>query len=289
MNTRRDFLGSLGGGFGAVALADLLSKADGFSAPGTGALGLYGGVHHPAKVRRVIQLFMNGGASQVDLFDHKPLLRKINGQPFDPGGGVRVEAATSTPGAVLAPPVRLRQHGESGRWVSDLLPHMARCVDDVAFLMAMKSRTNVHGPGSFLMNTGFLLPGFPCLGSWVSYALGTLADNLPTFVVLPDARGLPYNQKGNFSAGFLPPQHQGTAVNTKGGEPIAHLIAPAGATYATAEAETDGLALLERMNRDHAHEVGDDPRLEAKLLPCLLIGVLFSCVILSKITGRTGI
>jgi hypothetical protein len=265
MNTRRDFLRSLGGGFGAVALADLLSKADGFSVPGTGAFGLYGGVHHPAKVRRVIQLFMNGGASQVDLFDHKPLLRKIDGQPFDPGGGVRVEAATSTPGAVLAPPVRLRQHGESDRWVSDLLPHMARCVDDVAFLMAMKSRTNVHGPGSYLMNTGFLLPGFPCLGSWVSYALGTLADNLPTFVVLPDARGLPYNQKGNFSAGFLPPQHQGTAVNTKGGEPIAHLAAPADATYATAEAERDGLGLLERMNRDHAQEVGDDPRLEARI------------------------
>lgn len=97
--TRRQFLGSFGGGFGAVALADMLARAD--AAPG--GLGLFGGVHHPARVRRVIQLFMNGGASQVDLFDHKPLLSKLNGQPFDPGAGVRVEAATSTPGTVLAP------------------------------------------------------------------------------------------------------------------------------------------------------------------------------------------
>src|SRR4051794_9364214 len=184
MPTRRDFLQSLGGGFGVVALADLVARADGFAAPGL--TGLYGGVHHPAKARRVIQLFMNGGASQLDLFDHKPLLTKLHGQKFDPGGGQRIEAATSTPGTILKPPYPLRQHGQSGRWVSDLLPHLARCVDDLAFLMAIRSRTNVHGPGSYLMNTGFLLPGFPCMGSWISYALGTLADNLPTFVVLPD-------------------------------------------------------------------------------------------------------
>jgi hypothetical protein len=265
MTSRREFLQTLGGGFGAVALADLLAKADGPSASAGSQLGMYGGVHHPAKVRRVIQLFMNGGASQVDLFDHKPLLQRLNGQSFDPGVGLRVEAATSKPGVVLAPPVRLRQHGECGRWVSDLLPHTAGCVDDLAFLMAMKSRTNVHGPGSYLMNTGFLLPGFPSMGAWISYALGTLADNLPTFVVLPDARGLPYNQKGNFSAGFLPPQHQGTIVNTKGGEPIAHLAASPHAKYVTAEAEDAGLELLEVLNRGHAQEVGGDPRLEARI------------------------
>ena len=225
MTTRRQFLQTLGGGFGAVALTDLL--AHGESSPAATNFGLYGGVHHPARVRRVIQLFMNGGASQVDLFDHKPLLEKLHGQPFDPGGGVRVEAATSAPGNVLKPPFPLRQHGESGRWVSDQLPHIAKCVDDIAFLMAMQSRTNVHGPGSYLMNTGFLLPGFPSMGSWVSYALGTLADNLPTFVVLPDGRGLPYNQKGNFSAGFLPVQHQGTTVNMAAAEPMVHLAPPA--------------------------------------------------------------
>jgi hypothetical protein len=263
MTTRREFLQTLGGGFGGVALADLL--AHGESAAAKANLGLYGGVHHPARVRRVIQLFMNGGASQVDLFDHKPLLEKLHGQAFDPGVGVRVEAATSAPGNVLKPPFPLRQHGESGRWVSDLLPHLAKRVDDLAFFMAMQSRTNVHGPGSYLMNTGFLLPGFPSLGSWVSYALGTLADNLPTFVVLPDARGLPYNQKGNFSAGFLPVQHQGTTVNMGAAEPMAHLAPPASATFATLQAERDGLALLERLNERHAQSVGGDARLEARI------------------------
>jgi len=264
MPTRREFLERLGGGFGAVALADLMAHAAGADST-PAAVGLYGGVHHPAKARRVIQLFMNGGASQVDLFDHKPLLEKLHGQPFDPGAGVRVEAATSTPGAVLKPPFRLRQHGECGRWVSDLLRHLAQCVDDMAFVMAIKGRTNVHGPGSYLMNTGFLLPGFPCLGAWVSYALGTLADNLPTFVVLPDARGLPYNQKGNFGAGFLPVQHQGTVVNTKGDEPIAHLVSPASATFVNDEAETEGLAVLQALNRSHVEQAGGDSRLEARI------------------------
>jgi hypothetical protein len=263
ISTRRDFLHALGGGFGAVALADTLVRADALNGPGLADL--YGGIHLPAKARRVIQLFMNGGASQMDLFDHKPLLSKLHGEAFDPGAGIRVEAATSTPGTVLRPPFPLRQHGQCGRWISDLLPHTARCVDDLAFLMAIKSRTNVHGPGSYLMNTGFLLPGFPCLGSWVSYALGTLADNLPTFVVLPDARGLPYNQKGNFSAGFLPMQHQGTLVNSKGGEPIAHLAPPPNETFVTPAAEKDGLTLLSELNHQHYQQVGGDARLEARI------------------------
>lgn len=246
-----------------MALMDLLAHAEG--TPPSATLGLYGGVHHPARARRVIQLFMNGGASQVDLFDHKPLLEKLHGQPFDPGAGVRVEAATSAPGNVLKPPFQLRQHGESGRWVSDQLPHLAKCVDDLAFFMAMQSRTNVHGPGSYLMNTGFLLPGFPSMGSWVSYALGALTDDLPTFVALPDVRGLPYNQKGNFSAGFLPVQHQGTTVNMAAAEPMAHLAPPASATFLTPQAERDGLALLDRLNQRHAESVGGDTRLEARI------------------------
>jgi Protein of unknown function (DUF1501) len=263
MRTRRDFLQTLGGGFGAVALADLLIQDE--AAAESPYLQVVGGVHHPARVRRVIQLFMNGGASQVDLFDHKPMLHRLHGQTFDPGTGLRVEAATSTPGKVLKPPFPLRQHGESGRWISDQLPHLAQHVDEIAFLMAIKSRTNVHGPGSYLMNTGFLLPGFPCLGAWVSYALGTLADNLPTFVVLPDAHGLPYNQKGNFGAGFLPAQHQGTVVNAKGGEPIAHLAPPPSASFATREAELHGLTLLEEFNRQHVQSIGGDSRLESRI------------------------
>lgn len=261
--TRREFTQSLGAGFGAVALSDLLAQSAATADEPRDDLN--GGLHHPAKVKRVIQLFMNGGASQMDLFDYKPELFKRAGEKFDPGEGQLVEAATSAPGNVLKPPFEFRQHGECGRWVSDQLPHLARHVDEMTFLMAMQSRTNVHGPGSYLMNTGFLLPGFPCLGAWVSYALGSLTDNLPTFVVLPDARGLPYNNKGNFSAGFLPVSHQGTTINTGSSELIADLKAPASAKFITPEADREGLALLQKLNRDHLAVSDNDSRLEARI------------------------
>jgi len=194
---------------------------------------------------------MNGGASQIDLFDYKPELLKRHGQKFEPGEGVRVEAATSVPGALLRPVFDFQRQGQCGRWVSSVLPCIGRHVDDMAFLMAMTSRTNVHGPASYLMNTGFLLPGFPCMGAWISYALGNLTDNLPTFVVLPDPRGLPYNQKGNFSSGFLPVTHQGTIVGASAVEPITHLRAPEAAKFITPSADADGLSVLRHINEAH--------------------------------------
>lgn len=260
---RRHFLASIAGGFGTVALTDVLGQS-GVLADGPRPE-FDGGLHHPAKVRRVIQLFMNGGASQMDLFDYKPELFKHAGEKFDPGTDERVEAATSAPGNVLKPPFGLRQQGQCGRWISDLLPHLSKHVDDLAFFMAMKSRTNVHGPGSYLMNTGFLLPGFPCLGAWVSYGLGNLTDNLPAFVVLPDTRGLPYNQKGNFSAGFLPVTHQGTIINAASTEPIANLKAPASAKFITPDADRDGLRILQDMNQAHLKANGHDSQLEARI------------------------
>lgn len=201
----------------------------------------------------------------MDLFDYKPALFRKAGEKFDPGAGVHVEAPTSEPGTVLKPPFEFRQHGRSGRWMSGLMPHLAGCVDDLAFLMAMQSRTNVHGPGSYLMNTGFLLPGFPCMGAWVTYALGSESENLPAFIVLPDTKGLPYNQKGNFSAGFLPVTHQGTVIQASSPVPIADLRPPASATYITPDAERDGLALLQSMNRRHLAENDADTRLEARI------------------------
>ncbi|MDB6032166.1 MAG: hypothetical protein JWM16_2504 [Verrucomicrobiales bacterium] len=267
-HSRRDFLWRFGGGLGGIALTQLLSTegllaapAQANSIPGV----LTGRLHHAPRVKRVIQLFMNGGASQMDLFDHKPELLKRKGQKFDPGEGKRVEAATSEPGTVLAPAFELKQHGACGRWVSSLLPHTAGCVDDLAFLMAMVSRTNVHGPGSYLMNTGFLLPGFPCMGSWISYALGSEVDNLPAFVVLPDTKGLPYNQKGNFTSGFLPVTHQGTIIQTGGATPIPDLHAPASAKFITPEADRDGLALLRKFNQSHLAGNDSDNRLEARI------------------------
>jgi hypothetical protein len=131
--------------------------------------------------------------------------------------------------------------------------------------MAMASKTNVHGPGAYMMNTGFVLPGFPCMGAWISYALGNLADNLPTFVVLPDARGLPYNQKGNFSAGFLLAKHQGTLIDAGAKQPILDLFAKERFKFVTQQADRDGLALLDKFNRAHAEANPGDSRLEARL------------------------
>lgn len=251
--SRREFLWRSGGGFGALALSQMLSVLGSNSSDRP---------HHRPKAKRVIQLFMNGGVSQMDTFDYKPALEKLHGEKFDPGSAV--EAATSVPGKVMKSPFAFKQHGECGRWVSSAFPHMAECVDDLAFLMAMTSKTNVHGPGSYMMNTGFLLPGFPCMGAWISYGLGSLTDNLPTFVVLPDPKGLPYNQKGNFSAGFLPVKHQGTIINAGAPQPI-HDLAPPPTSFISNESETASLDLLQKMNRAHARQWPGDSILDARI------------------------
>jgi hypothetical protein len=264
VSSRREFLWSFGGGLGGLALAQLLGRnellADGPYKPRPE---FNGGLHHKAKVKRVIQLFMNGGASQMDLFDYKPSLYKLHGQKFDPGA--HVEAATSAPGNVLKPPFEFKQHGQCGRWVSSVLPHTAGCVDDIAFLMAMTSKTNVHGPGSYMMNTGFLIPGFPNMGAWLSYGLGSLNDNLPTFVVMPDPKGLPYNSKGNFTSGFLPVTHQGTIINPGSPTPIPDLFPANHPAYINDQSEKEGLALLNKLNKEHQSEREGDTRLESRI------------------------
>jgi hypothetical protein len=256
---RRDFLTQLGGGFGALALGHLLGSETLADQPKPE---LNGGLHHPAKAKRVIQLFMNGGASQMDTFDYKPELTKRHGEKVDFG---ITAAATSTPGALMKSPFEWKQYGECGRWVSSVFPHTAECVDDLAFLMAMASKTNVHGPGSYLQNTGFVTPGFPCLGAWISYGLGRLTDNLPTFVVLPDQRGLPYNNAGNFSSGFLAVAHQGTIIRPNSPTPISDLFPPESAKFISRDSETAGLDLLQQLNRQHEATHPGDTRLEARI------------------------
>lgn len=263
MLSRRTFLETSGTGLGALALSHLLAHERAMGAAPQPELN--GGLHHKAKAKRVIQLFMNGGASQMDLFDYKPILQAKHGEKFDPGSSERVEAATSEPGKVLGSPFKFAQHGQSGRWVSDQLPHLAKHVDDIAVLLSMTSKSNVHGPASYLMNTGFLLPGFPSFGSWVSYGLGRLTENLPDFVVLPDARGLPYNQRGNFSAGFLPVRHQGTVINASSREPLHDLHPPVDVKFITSAAEREGLELLAVTNREQLSRGDHDARLEARI------------------------
>lgn len=260
--SRRALLLRAAGGFGGLALAQLMNQELDAAENPASIPRAVGGLHHPAKVRRIVQLFMNGGVSQMDTFDYKPELEKRHGQTVDVG---LKATATGTPGPLMKSPFPWKQHGECGRWVTDVLPHMAGCVDDLAFLMSMASKTNVHGPASYLQTTGFLLPGFPCCGAWVSYALGRLTENLPTFVVLPDPRGLPYNGLGDFSSGFLPTNHQGTVINPSAPTPIADLQPAAGAKFVTPESSDAGLRMLQRMNRNYSDLRPGDARLRARV------------------------
>lgn len=254
---RRDFLGQMATGLGGIALASLVEREARASEPRQ--------PHFIPKAKRVIQLFMNGGASQCDLFDYKPRLIELHGKPFDPGSHQRVEASVSVPGAVMKSPFEWAQYGQSGRWVSSALPHLAAHVDDMAFLMAMSSLSNVHGPAAYLQTSGFLLPGFPCAGAWISYALGSLSENVPAFVALPDAKGFPYNGRSAFTSGFLPANHQGTVVQASASQPIRYLRTPDNIPRLTPASRQDGLRLLEEQNREYAAQRSDDSRLTARL------------------------
>ncbi len=259
---RRDFLWQAGGGLGGVALAALLADERLSAADATASSSVHGGLHHRPRVKRVVQLFMNGGVSQMDTFDYKPELNKRHGEKVDFG---LKTAVTSSPGAIMKSPFAWKQHGQCGRWVSSVFPHMAGCVDELAFLMAMASKTNVHGPASYMQNTGFVLPGFPSMGAWISYALGNESEDLPAFVVLPDPRGLPYNNTGNFSAGFLPAMHQATLIHAASPTPIANLQPPRNVEQITPASEQAGLALLQQLNREHLEQHPGDSRLASRI------------------------
>jgi hypothetical protein len=261
--SRREFLWRFGGGLGGVAVSQLLGQqlllAESFS----GKKEFNGGIHHPAKAKRVVQLFMSGAASQCDTFDYKPELIKRHGEKFDPGG--KVELFQSNPGACMKSPWDWKQYGQCGKWISDLVPHLATCVDDIAFIHSMVAKSNVHGPATFMQNTGFVLPGFPSMGAWVSYGLGRLTDNLPVFVVLPDVRGLAPNGAANWSSAFLPAAHQGTMVRVGRENPIHDLFPANTACFISEESERDTQKLLAQMNRAHLATRAGDSRLEARI------------------------
>ena len=264
MNSRRQLLWNIGGGLGGLAAAQMLGREALSLENKSPKPAFNGGLHHPAKVRRVIQLFMTGGASPMDTFDYKPMLEKLHGQKLGPTE--KPEGFTAPAGAMLKSPFKFKQHGESGRWVSSVFPHQAKEVDNMAFLMAMASKTNVHGPATYMMNSGFLLPGFPSMGAWLSYGLGNLSDELPTFVVLPDAKGLPYNQKGPFSSGFLPAVHQGTVIKAGSKNPVPDLFAKEKYPFATREADQEGFKLLQKLNAAHsANNQREDSRADARI------------------------
>jgi hypothetical protein len=253
-----------GSGFGLLALTQLLRReASASGVEGRQHAQGFPVQHHPPRVKRLIQLFMTGGASPMDTYDYKPELERLHGQMLGPKE--KPEGFTAPAGAIMKSPFSFAQHGESGRWVSSVFPEQAKHVDEMAFLMAMTTKTNVHGPGTYMMNSGFLLPGFPCMGAWISYALGNLTDSLPTFVVLPDPRGLPYNQKGCFSSGFLPPVHEGVTIDAAAKQPIPDLFAADRFPFANRSLDQDGLALLRQIDQQYAETHPGDDRLAARI------------------------
>ena len=256
---RRDFLWELGGGLGGVALAAMLNEAQAAPAP-TGRSGL----HHAAKAKAVIQIFCPGGLSHVDSWDHKPELTKRQGKPFDADG--KVQFFASKPGNCQGRYWPFRQHGQSGRWISDLFPKLAGKVDEMAFVHSMQSKSALHGPAMFMANSGFILPGFPSMGAWVTYGLGSESADLPSFVVLPDSRGLPPGGVINWGAGFLPAIHQGTTLNSDPSQPPLQDLFPAKEfSHLRGNAEKSSRDFLGALNRAHAETRGANSELEARI------------------------
>jgi hypothetical protein len=259
---RRDFLRQAADGFGGLALAYLLNR-EGLAAspPSQNPLGAKM-PHTVAKATSVIQIFCPGGMSHVDTWDYKPELERRHGEAFDAELGKQTFAGVA--GNYAGSFWKFRQHGECGRWMSDLFPRLANHVDDMSFLYSMQSKSALHGPAMFMANSGFIRPGFPSMGAWVTYGLGSESDDLPAFVVLPDPRGLPPGGLANWSAGFLPALHQGTTIEAAAGRPpIADLFPPPDRAV-SADAERDGLGFLRMLNSTHAGS-RTDSLLEARI------------------------
>ena len=263
--SRREFLWQFGGGLGGLALASMLDRerllaADADQPASGGSLEV---LHHPPKAKRVIQLYMSGAASQCDTFDYKPRLIRDHGKRWDPGQ--KVELFQSSPGQTMQAPWPWRQYGNCGKWLNDCVAPLGNCVDEMAFIHNMVSKSNVHGPATFMQATGFVLPGFPSMGSWLSYGLGNMNDNLPTFVVLPDARGFAPGGPKNWASGFLPAEHQGTTIRPAAETQIADLFPPKNAEYINDAAEQASRDALAALNRRHAESREGDSRLDARI------------------------
>ena len=262
--SRREMLLSAGGGFGALALASLLPAAQAAAAPSAGRPTQGRSAkppHLPAKAKSVIFLFMEGGPSHIDLFDPKPELDRLAGQKL-PKSFKPVILPMGEHDSPLMPSRRKSaQHGEGGLWISDWLPHMATCADDLCVVRSLYSDGLNHSGGVCQMNTGSIFAGRPSLGAWVTYGLGTENENLPAFVVMEDNPGKVVNGPRNWGAGFMPAVYQGTAIEG-GEEPIRYLTSPRGVTSQRQQAK---LALLEAMNRRHAALRPEQSELEARI------------------------
>src|SRR4051812_38316498 len=247
--TRRQALGRMAGGFGALAAASLLEADSNPFAPKP--------THFPPKAKRIIYLVMNSGMSHVDTFDPKPALTKYNGQPM-PGGPPKTERST---GNLFASPFQFRKYGQSGTEVSDLFPRIGSVIDEFCVIRSMWTEVPNHEPSLFMFNTGTIQPGRPSLGSWLKYGLGTENYNLPGFVVL--CPGMPVVGAPLWSSAFLPPVFQGTFLKNTKADPyeLIRNIKP----QENLEKQTQEVRLLAELNREHLSSRSGDNQLEASV------------------------
>lgn len=271
--SRRQFFGRTATGIGTVALASLLNSgagaADAAAAPrGKARPGVLRALHVPAKAKRVIYLVMSGGPSQIDLFDHKPKLKELNATelPASVRMGQRITGMTAGQKSFpcAASIFNFEQHGQSGTWISELLPHTASVVDELAIVKTLNTEAINHDPAFTFLQTGSQQPGRPSLGAWLSYGLGSENDNLPTFVVMISQGSGNKTDQPIFSrlwgAGFLPSEHQGVRFRA-GGDPVLYLSNPAGIDSGARRAMLDGVGEL---NRLAVKSVGD-PEIDTRI------------------------
>ena len=259
--SRRDFLWQSGGGLGGVALASMFCGEE--SARAAVPLGAPKMGPSFGKAKRVVQFFMAGAASHLDLFDFKPELIKHHGKPSD--FGEPVEAFQNGLGPWLRPVWDFKPYGQSGKMLGEPVAALGGVVDEMAFIHNMVSKSGVHSAATLLQATGFQLPGFPGAGCWVSYGLGSMNDNLPAFVVLPDHRGFGSNGVKNWDSAFLPSQHSGTVIYPGTEAPIADLFPHKAGAFISPDGEAEGRNLLASLNRGHAAVRPGDQRLEARI------------------------
>ncbi len=284
---RRHFLGNLGSGLGGIALLHLLAEQGRGSArtplrpairPEAPLAARPG--HFAGKAKRVLHVFCSGACSHLDTWDYKPELIERHGQAL-PGEVITFQGAN---GNLTKSPYAFRPRGKCGKYTSDLLPQLGACVDEMCFIHSMTAKSNTHGPAESQMNTGFTLEGFPSMGAWVSYALGTLANDLPAFVAIPDPRGIPQIGPANWSNGFLPAVFQGTSFSAA--SPIANLRPP----RQLALAERDGADFLRLLNDEHLKRSPGDTELSARIAAYELAARLqLSAPAVSDLTRETKV
>ena len=257
--SRRHFLHDCGVGTGKIALAGLLTDA--LASRGGSALAAPAAVnplavrkpHFAGKAKRVIHLFMAGAPSQLDLFDHKPELAKLEGKPLPPSViGNQRYAFIRTDAAVLGPRFKFARHGQCGAELSEMLPHLAKVVDDITIIKSVRTDQFNHAPAQIFFNTGFPAPGRPSIGSWVLYGLGSETQDLPAFVVMSTGAGIS-GGSANWSSGFLPTMYTGTRFRNQG-DPILNVSNPAGVD---AKLQRDSLDLARKLNQRQLETVGD--------------------------------